>query len=287
MQKQEREWEKEEAFHGRNFVAKKKIKERLLESQFILAEKRDVIDGTTEWVLVGLAALCVGLGKSGFSGVGLIAVFIMAELFGKRSVGILLPMLVVADLSVYPMFRKYASWGPVWKLLPPTLVGMAAGFFLLDGMSEEWAKPVIGSLILFMVALQLARKIYPERAERLALSKGFGVAGGSFAGVATTIANAAGPVFQLYFLARRLPKMELIGAGARFFLLINLIKLPFMGGLSYTTPESLLLNLKLVPCILVGVFCGRFLLKLISQRVFEWMIVGFAILAGLRLILVS
>jgi len=177
----------------------------VLESQFILAEKRDVIDGTTEWVLVGLAALCVGLGKSGFSGVGLIA---------------------VSDLSVYPMFRKYASWGPVWKLLPPTLVGMAAGFFLLDGMSEEWAKPVIGSLILFMVALQLARKIYPERAERLALSKGFGVAGGSFAGVATTIANAAGPVFQLYFLARRLPKMELIGAGARFFLLINLIKLP-------------------------------------------------------------
>ncbi|MDC0567233.1 hypothetical protein OAP01_04320, partial [Akkermansiaceae bacterium] len=85
----------------------------------------------------------------------------------------------------------------------------------------------------------------------------------------------------------RLPKMELIGIGARFFLLINLIKLPFMGGLSYTTPESLLLNVKLVPLILLGIFLGRHLLQLISQRVFEWMIIGFAILAGVRLIWVG
>ena len=246
-----------------------------------------MIESTTGWILVGLAALCVGLGKAGFSGLGLIAVFIMAELLGKKSVGVLLPMLVVADLSVYPMFRKYASWGPVWRLLPPALLGMALGFFLLDGMPEEWAKPIIGSLILTMVALQLLRKLAPTFFNKLAHSGGFGVAAGGFAGIATTIANAAGPVFQLYFLAKRLPKMELIGIGARFFLLINLIKLPFMGGLNYTTPESLLLNLKLTPLILLGVFCGGRLLKVISQRVFEWMIVGFAIIAGVRLLLAN
>ncbi len=261
--------------------------ERLLESGANLEKNRSVIESTTGWILVCLAALCVGLGKAGFSGLGLIAVFIMAELFGKASVGILLPMLIVADLSVYPMFRKYASWTPVWRLLPPALIGMALGFFLLDQMPEEWAKPVIGSLILVMVALQLLRNISPIFFARLADSGGFGMVAGGFAGVATTIANAAGPVFQLYFLARRLPKMELIGIGARFFLLINLIKLPFMGGLSYTTTESLILNLKLVPMILLGVFCGRHLLKLISQRVFEWMIVGFAIFAGVRLLFAS
>lgn len=238
----------------------------------------------TGWILLSLAALCVGLGKAGFSGLGLIAVFIMAELFGKASVGVLLPMLIVADVSVYPMFRKHASWGPVWRLLPPAIAGMAIGFFLLDGMPEEWAKPVIGSLILVMVALQLVRQFAPDYAHRLAHSDGFGMAAGGFAGIATTIANAAGPVFQLYFLARRLPKMELIGVGARFFLLINLIKLPFMGGLSLTTWESLWLNLKLVPVILLGIFVGRCLLQMISQRVFEWMIVGFAVIAGVRLL---
>ena len=246
-----------------------------------------MIDSTSGWFLVSFAAMCVGLGKAGFSGLGLIAVFIMAELFGKASVGVLLPMLIVADVSVYPMFRKHASWAPVWRLVPPALVGMAIGFFLLDWMPEQWAKPVIGNIILFMVALQLIRQCSPEFFDKLAHSSGFGAAAGSFAGIATTIANAAGPVFQLYFLARRLPKMELIGIGARFFLLINLIKLPFMGGLSFTTPESLLLNVKLVPLILLGIFLGRHLLQLISQRVFEWMIIGFAILAGGRLIWVT
>lgn len=263
------------------------MEERRLESRLELEKNRGVIESVSGWVLVCLAGLCVGLGKAGFSGLGLIAVFIMAEIFGKASVGVLLPMLIVADLSVFPMFRKYASWAPVWRLLPPALLGMGLGFFLLDQMPERWAKPVIGALILVMVSLQLLKNFIPSFFARLANSGGFGIMAGGFAGVATTIANAAGPVFQLYFLAKRLPKMELIGIGARFFLLINLIKLPFMGGLSYTTGESLLLNLKLVPMILLGVFLGRHLLQLISQRVFEWMIVGFAIFAGFRLLLVS
>lgn len=251
----------------------------------ILANKSHVIDSPIGWFLVCLAALCVGLGKAGFSGLGLIAVFIMAELFGKASVGILLPMLIVADISVYPMFRKYASWAPVWKLLPPALVGLVIGYYLLDWLPEIWAKPVIGSLILLMVFLQLMRKFSADTFDRLAHSRGFGLAAGGFAGIATMIANAAGPVFQLYFLTKRMPKMELIGIGARFFLLINIIKLPFMGGLNFTTGDTLLLNLKLVPIILLGVFFGKHLLQLISQRVFEWMIVGFAILAGTRLLL--
>ena len=238
---------------------------------------------STDLILMSVAALCVGLGKAGFSGLGLIAVFIMAELFGKASVGILLPMLIVADLSVYPMFRKHASWRPVWRLLPPALVGLVAGFFLLDWLPEAWSKPAIGSVILFMVVIQMIRKFCEEPFDRLAHSKGFGYTAGVFAGLATMVANAAGPVFQLYFLSKRAPKMEMIGIGARFFLLINLIKLPFMGGLNFTTPETLLLNLKFIPIILVGVFFGKHLLGLISQKVFEWMVVGFAILAGMRL----
>jgi uncharacterized membrane protein YfcA len=66
--------------------------------------------------------------------------------------------------------------------------------------------------------------------------------------------------------------------------LINILKLPLTAKLDFTTPESVLINLKLAPLILLGVFCGKSLLKLISQRVFEWMVIGFAVLAGGRLI---
>lgn len=244
-----------------------------------------MIEGTGPWLWVILAAYLVGVAKTGFGGIGIIPVAIMAELFGKASVGVLLPILVVADLSVYPLFRKFASWAPVWRLLPPALVGLVLGHFLLDWLPEENARPMIGGIILFMVSLQIIRKFAPAWFAKIASSRTFGQGAGVSAGVATMLANAAGPVFQLYFVSQRVEKMEMIGIGARFFLLINIIKLPFLGGLNFIDGDSLMLNLKLVPLVVAGVFTGRRLLNLVSQRVFEAMIIGFALLAGLRLVL--
>ena len=240
--------------------------------------------GAMEWGLVILAAFTVGLSKTGFSGIGLIAVFIMADLFGKQSVGYLLPMLIVADITVYPLFRGYASWKPVWKLLPTMLVGLAIGYFLLGRIPDSAARPVIGGIILVMVGIQLFRRYQKDLFEKIAESRQFGVGAGVAGGVATMMANAAGPVIQLYLLARRIPKMELIGIGARFFLLINLIKVPFGAQLDLINGESLLINLKVAPAVVIGVFGGRWLVHKVPQKQFEWMVVIFSIIAGIRML---
>ncbi len=234
-----------------------------------------------------LAALSVGFSKAGFGGVGVIQVYLMAELFGKASVGILLPMLIVADLMVFPAYRQHGSWPPVWKLLWPALIGMAAGFLLLDRMPESLAKPLIGIIILAMAALQLMRQWQPETFSVFAESRSYGAGAGVVAGFATMVANAAGPVFQLFLLSRKIPKMELVGIGVRFFLLVNLIKLPFTGGLGMTTGNSLLFNLKLVPVILLGVLTGKWLLVRVSQQWFERIVLIFAVLAGSKLLFFS
>lgn len=231
-----------------------------------------------------LAALSVGVSKSGFGGVGVIQVYLMAELFGKASVGILLPMLVMADLMVFPAYRRHGSWPPVWKLLWPALIGMTAGFFALDAMPESWAKPLIGGIILAMVALPLGRAWRPESFLLFAKSRSFGAGAGVVAGFATMVANAAGPIFQLYLISRQIPKMELVGIGVRFFLVINLIKIPFTGGLGMTTMDSLFFNLKLVPLIIVGVLLGKSLLQKVSQRWFERIVFAFATIAGSKLL---
>ena len=98
------------------------------------------------------------------------------------------------------------------------------------------------------------------------------------------LANAAGPVIQLYLMARRIPKMELIGIGARFFLLINLIKVPLNAKLALITSESLLENARLLPGVVVGICGGKWLIQRVPQAAFEWMVVIFSTIAGLRLI---
>ncbi len=232
-----------------------------------------------------LAAFCIGLSKAGFSGISMVAVVILADIYGsKASVGVTLPLLIAADLIVYPAFKKHGSWRPVWKLLGPALVGIALGWWLLGVISETTARRVIGGCVLMMVALQAFRRWQPVAFDRLAESGGFGLGAGVLGGFATMLANAAGPVIQLYLMARKIPKMELIGIGARFFLLINLIKVPLNERLGSITPDSLLDNLRLLPAVALGIFGGKWLLRHVPQVAFEWMVVIFATLAGLRMV---
>lgn len=239
----------------------------------------------TVYIIAFFAAVCIGLSKAGFSGISMVSVFIFADMYGaKASVGLALPLLIIADLLAYPAFIKFGSWKPVWRLLLPTLVGVGVGWWMLDWIDDQGARRVIGACVLFMVVLQVSRSMKPAWFDRCVETRGFGAAAGTLGGFATMLANAAGPVIQLYLLARKIPKMELIGIGARFFLLVNLLKVPLNAQLSLINAESLMINLKLAPGVVIGVFGGRWLIRHVPQRMFEWMIIVFSAIAGLRLL---
>ncbi|MEY3895667.1 MAG: hypothetical protein RLZZ214_1186 [Verrucomicrobiota bacterium] len=247
--------------------------------------RREMLSDPSVYALALLAAWCIGLSKAGFSGISMVSVVLLADIYGsKASVGLALPLLIAADLMAYPAFLKHGSWRPVWKLLGPALLGIAAGWWVLGEISEITARRVIGGCVLLMVALQVFRRWQAVSFDRLAGSQGFGLGAGVLGGFATMLANAAGPVIQLYLMARKVPKMELIGIGARFFLLINLIKVPLNARLALITADSLMENLKLLPAVAVGILGGKWLLKHVPQVAFEWMIVVFSTIAGLRMV---
>jgi uncharacterized membrane protein YfcA len=244
-----------------------------------------VLDGPWELALALLAAFCVGVSKAGFSGTSLLGVALFTHLYGaKAQAGMALPLLILADIIVYPAFRKHGSWKDVWRLLPAALVGLAIGWWLLGNVSELVARRTIGVAILLMLVLQGLRALKPGVLEKVADHHAFGTGAGVAGGVTTMLANAAGPVIQLYLLSRRLPKMEMIGIGARFFLLINLIKVPINGQLNLINRETLMENLKLAPGIVAGIFIGKWLLLKVPQRAFEWMILVFAAMAAVRML---
>ncbi len=245
----------------------------------------EMLSESSVYAVALLAAFCIGLSKAGFSGISMVSVVLLAEIYGaKASVGLALPLLIAADLMAYPAFLKHGSWRPVWKMLAPALAGLGIGWWMLGKISNEDSRRVIGICVLAMVALQALRRWRPGFFDRLAESHGFGLGAGVLGGFATMLANAAGPVIQLYLMARKIPKMELIGIGARFFLLINLIKVPLNAKLALITTTSLLENARLLPGVVVGILGGKWLIRRVPQIAFEWMIVGFSIIAGLRLI---
>jgi uncharacterized membrane protein YfcA len=232
----------------------------------------------TDWVLAIIAGLGVGISKSGFAGVSLVHVLVMAQIFGdKLSTGVVLPMLVMGDIGAVITFKRHAVWRHVGRTLPLACLGVVIGSWLMRSVVPETAyRPFIGWTVLVLVILQLWRMARPSVFENVPHTWGFAATMGLLAGITTMMANAAGPVMGMYFLAVGLPKYQLTGTSAWFFLLINLYKVPFSASLGLIRADTLLFNFALLPAIIVGLFFGRWLLSHVPQRLFDGLILGFA-----------
>ncbi len=233
-----------------------------------------------------LAAYGIGLGKVGFGGVGMIGMILVAEIFpARQSTGVVLPMLLIADVFAVWRFRKFAVWKHIVRILPPAFGGVVLGWWIMPIIPEEGFAKVIGSVILLMIVLLVLTRTLPKLRNITLEHQGLLFPTGLAAGVTTMLANAAGPITTLYLLACRLPKMEFVGTGAWFFLIVNLVKVPFSLNLGLISPGSLGVNLLVAPAIILGIFTGRWILERISQKLFEILLIGFATLGAIRLIL--
>jgi uncharacterized protein len=199
-----------------------------------------------EWPVILLAflgALCIGLSKAGLAGAATLTVVLMAKAFGaKASVGLVLPLLIVADIMGYMVNRKAGSWAPVWRMAPPAILGVLLGTWLLDRIDNATARPVIGGLIILLLLFKLLLDARKEDFLSLTQHTGFAWFMGFLAGVVTMLANAAGPVMTVYLLAQRLEKSVWLGTFSRFFLFINVFKVPFSRGVGIITEQSLITN---------------------------------------------
>ncbi len=238
-----------------------------------------------EWILAVVAALGVGIGKAGLSGMGMFHVLIFAFLFGARaSTGVVLPLLLVGDVAAVRIFHQHARWDYVRRMLPPACLGVVLAAWFMRDLDETLYRPVIGWVTLILSILQFVRMYRPGWFGNVPHARWFAWTMGILAGAATMLANAAGPVFAIYLIAVGLPKMEFVGTSAWFFFIINLFKVPFSVALGLIRGQTLMLNLILAPAVLIGVLAGRWLLERIPQALFERMLLAFAVLAALRLI---
>jgi uncharacterized protein len=239
-----------------------------------------------QWMLIVAAGFAIGLAKGGLFGVGMIPILIFAEIFPARaSTGLLLLALVVGDICSLLVFHQQASWRQLRRVALPAVIGVVLGWWTLGQLEDAQMRPIIGWLILGLTAVHLSRPYLGAWVDTSTHHPIFALTMGGLGGWSTMLANAAGPVMSLFFLAMRLPKLEFVGTTAWFFFLINLCKIPFGLQLGLVNGHSLGLALVLAPVILASVYAGRWILHRIPQRLFEFMILLFAVAGALRMIL--
>lgn len=246
---------------------------------------------------VGLAvAVLVGLAKTGIPGVGILAVPLVPFVFpGRLSVGALLPLLVFADVFAVAYYHAHAQWAHLRRLAPWLVFGMVGGTVFLWTLGrrpgKDWMNPVIGVVVLGMLAAYLLRN---KLGDRWTPRHPAGVAASGFlAGFTTLVSNAAGPVPTLYMAAFGLDKRQFMGTGAWLFLVLNLSKVPVYVALTAAMPErpmmtgqTLAFNLIVIPGIVVGALVGRRVFERIPERWFADAVLVLAAVAAVRLLFV-
>lgn len=199
----------------------------------------------------------------------------------KESTGFLLPILVTADIMAVIYWRKAAVWGRLLFLLPWAGVGIVIGYFFMGITSETVFKPLLGGMIIVFVAFDFVRRWVGLTIETQ--SRVFIAISGIFAGIFTMMANAGGPIMTIYLLSMNLKKEDFVSTNAWFFMILNLIKVPFSFALGLITLPHLKIDLAVAPLVVAGEFAGIVLVKKIPQKAFNTIAQALAALAGIKL----
>ena len=223
-----------------------------------------------QWLLGMFCAFMIGVAKTGAPGVGTMIAPLMVLTVGdaRFAAAWTLPVLSTADVFAVAYWRRQAEARQLFSLIPWVLVGIAGAAVALS-LDEAVIRKIIGGIIVGMLAIYLWRRFSPT--PQVAGNPAFY---GICTGFASTLANGAGPVMNIYLLSRKLPKEQFVATGAWFFFVVNLLKVPVYAWHGLYSRESLTFDLLMVPAVLAGALAGRWLIRNIDQSMFEVLVIA-------------
>ena len=236
-------------------------------------------------VIVLSVALLTGMSKTGVHGAGMLSVPLLANVFGGQlSSGIMLPMLVMADVFGVWYYHRHASWQHLKILFPWAAVGVVAGTITGSYINDHIFKIVMAATIMVSVVIMLwLEKL--GTTDHIPKKKSFAVATGIAGGFTSMVGNLAGSVMSVYLLSVRLPKNAFIGTTAWFFLVVNWFKVPFHVFVWHTISwNTIFFDLITLPLIILGAYLGIILVRKLTETMYRWFIIGMTLIAALGML---
>jgi uncharacterized protein len=234
------------------------------------------------------AVFLYGVSKTAMPVAGVLAGPLLAAALGATvASGLMVPLLVLGDLFALARYRQHADWGLIRRLVPGVLLGFVITAILFRVLPVAALGRIIGVLILASLALEVWRR-RSEGADHRDLEPMTSRAGiaffGTLAGMTTMAANAGGTAMTLYLVKMRVSMLAFMGTSAWFFFVLNIIKVPIIGGLGFITRETLVADLWLAPILVLGALAGVALFKRMNERVFTTVALALSGVAAIWLI---
>lgn len=226
-----------------------------------------------------LAVIMVGLAKGGFAGFGALATPLLATVLPPtQAAAMLLPILIAQDgVAVWSFRRDWDRWIIAW-MLPGALIGVALGWFYAANVNERALMTALGALTMTfgiwrLVSTRAGKTIVASRSPRWV-----GTLFGVFTGIASQIAHAGGPPFQMWAAPRGLPHLRFAATQGVLFAVINLVKLPAFASLGAFSRPVLVTAVVLMPLAIASTVAGLWLIRRVQSawfyQVVYWLMVA-------------
>lgn len=236
-------------------------------------------------LMTAVVAFMIGLAKGGLGGtLGALATPMMALVMPpERVIGLLLPILMLADV-----FAVALHWGR-WQrrmivlLLPGSVAGVTIGTLFITNAPTEIIKIGLGIVVLLFAVYKILEKrilgalIYQSR-------DWHGLVAGTVAGFSSALAHTGGPPVSIYLLMQNVTPGMFVATSALFFMILNWIKVPYYWYAHLFDLNALLQILWLLPLVPLGVWLGKWAADRIKKETFDSIIVVLLAVTALLLI---
>jgi len=238
---------------------------------------------TTEfYIIASLVILMAYLirGITGF-GSGLIAIPLLAHFLPLTFV---VPLILIIDVIASVILTRHkklqVQWNEIGILLPPTLIGMGIGTFLLINLPRE---PLLVGLAVFVIifGLRYVLHIHSEKPVSRWWSTPTGLIGGAIGAMFGT----GGPPYVVYLTHRLKDKTQLLGTLSGMFMLDGAFRVIVFFHIGLFHQNDMLFAILLsLPLMLVGLYLGNKVHLGISHQKQLSIIGGLLLISGLSLL---
>jgi uncharacterized membrane protein YfcA len=230
------------------------------------------------------AVMVLGLSKGGFSGLGMVALPIMALVVPPlQGAAIILPILMVQDVVSLYAFRKTWSRDVILRFMPGALAGLCAGALLAAYVSDAMVELLVGLLACGFCIVHWTKREAADAPPRQP-TRARGLALGALSGFASFIANTGGVPFQAYAVPLRMAPAFYAGTSTALFFVLNWIKFLMFIALGQVSSDNLSTSAALLPVAVAATFFGVWLVRRVPAKRFYAIITALTFILGVKLI---